>query len=165
MSGDPSKIYHLTKLGVKQAEKASEELKEVPLNIIFTSEFQRTKDTGKVIGKNHSCEIKIDKRLNDFISGMEDEGYHKYLKIREEISETKNLDLYDVRINDGESFNEEKERVWDFLNDLKEKDYKVALIVAHQDTLVCIKGHCDNLTSKEMNDFEPGSGKVYKFEV
>ena len=50
----------LTSLGKQQAKMASEQLKDISLDMIFASPLQRAHETAKIINENHQLEIKID---------------------------------------------------------------------------------------------------------
>lgn len=51
ISDDPSKTYHLTPMGIAQAEVAAEELLDVPFTHIYVSEHLRTRETAEVLVK------------------------------------------------------------------------------------------------------------------
>ncbi len=165
MSGDPSKIFHLTELGKQQAQEAAEQLKEVPLEIIYTSEMLRTIQTAEIINKYHKVEIKNDPRLNDLKSGLEGKRYAEYKEKQKKASEIQKVDIYHAKVNDGESLEEEKQRTYNFLDELKTKNHKNVLITAHFDTIIFINGYANNLTNKEMNKIKPQKGEIYKFEI
>ena len=53
----------LTSLGKQQAKMASEQLKDISLDMIFASPLQRAHETAKIINENHQLEIKIKKSI------------------------------------------------------------------------------------------------------
>lgn len=165
MNGDPYKSFNLTDLGREQAKKAAEELKKIPFDVIITSEFPRTIETAKIIINNHSTYLKNDKRLNDIRTGMEGETSNKYFEELKKIAKAKNIDIINAKINGGESFIDEKERIYSFLDDLKEQNHKIVLIVAHYDTIQIINGYTNNLTNEQMKKNIIENGKIYKFKI
>ena len=59
----------LTSLGKQQAKMASEQLKDISLDMIFASPLQRAHETAKIINENHQLEIKIDSRIQEINFG------------------------------------------------------------------------------------------------
>ncbi len=165
MNGDSSKQFHLIDLGKEQAKQAAEKLKGVKIDIIFTSEFLRTKETVEIINENKGIGIKRDSRLNDLKSGLEGLTYDCYLTEREKSALEQKTDIYNAKINDGESVEEEKQRVYSFLNYLKKQKYNNVLIVAHYDTIVAIYGYVNDLNNEQMFELRPKCGEVYKFKI
>jgi len=51
IADDPAQAYHLTPMGIAQAEIAAEELREVPFTHIYVSEHLRTRETAEVLVK------------------------------------------------------------------------------------------------------------------
>ncbi|MCH7568728.1 MAG: histidine phosphatase family protein [Nanoarchaeota archaeon] len=162
---DPKKEINLTELGKKQAEKAAQTLKKIKFDIIITSEFPRTKETAEIINKYHHTLTIIDSRINDFISGVEGESVHVYRTERERLAKEQGIDIFNVKINDGESFEDQRKRISLFLKYLERKDYRIVLIVAHSDTLQIINQLINNLSDKEMLEFKPKNCKIRKFEL
>ena len=165
MNGDPSKLFNLTELGKKQSKQIAEKIKDVSFDIIITSEFPRTIETAKIIINNPSIPFKKDERINDLKSVVEGENYEKYIEELKKAIEIQRVDIFNAKINDGESINEEKQRIHSFLDDLKNKEYQTVLIVAHYDTLQIIHGYVKNLANEQMKELIIEHGKVYKFEI
>lgn len=51
ISDDPSQVFHLTPMGIAQAEIAAEELADVPFTHVYVSEHMRTRETAEVLVK------------------------------------------------------------------------------------------------------------------
>ena len=157
-NSNPFVDVHLTSLGKKQARDTAEKLKEKKFDIIFVSELPRTLETAEIINKFHDVEIKTDKRINDRKSGFEGKKNSDFLKaIRNNILNGK--------INEGESFLDEKKRVFSFLDDLVKMNYKIVLVVAHEDTLKIAKGYFENLSDEEIWGLDFGNCEIVDFEV
>jgi len=160
MNGDPSKPYHLTELGKQQAIETRGKLKDISFDIIITSEMPRAIETAKIINKNNVNQVK-DKRLNDLDSGVEEKTYKEYKAEQKRLAEIQNIDTRDVRINKGESFNDEKNRIWNFLKELKIKNYKNVLLIAHFDTIIAI----DEYANKNISQNKPKNCEIFRFEI
>lgn len=109
-NSDPKTDVYLTNIGRAQVEKLSSQLKDVPLDQIFVSELKRTKQTANIVNKHHKVLIEVDSRLNDIRSGYEDKHYLEYHAAFHN-AENK----WSARFNGGESWEDVKERVRDFL--------------------------------------------------
>jgi broad specificity phosphatase PhoE len=140
---DPAKDVHLTYLGKQQAEIVKEKIKQINLDIVIISELPRTKETASIITKNHQVKFKIDSRINDRKTGFESKPVADFLKALEP-------DIFNLKFNNGESFQEEKKRVYSFLEELKSLNYKNVLVVTHSEILQIINGYYNNFSDQEM---------------
>lgn len=115
----------LTELGIKQAEELRDKIKDMNFDIIISSPLARTKHTTEIINVNN-IKVIYDDRIKErdpaSLSGKSrenenrDEYWNYYSTIQYGISE-KIESLFN--------------RVFNFLDELKTKDYESVLIVAH----------------------------------
>jgi broad specificity phosphatase PhoE len=157
MNGDPNKEVHLTELGKKQVEEAAEKLKDVDFEVIFISELVRTKETAEIINKYHDVELKVDKRINELVSGLEGKTSKEWISLVG--------DRYTGRVNDGESFQDIKKRVASFLDDLKGMNYKTVLVSTHQDVVSAVVGYFKKVSDEVMFDTKAKNAEIFKFEL
>jgi len=59
----------LTKLGKSQAKKVANRLKYEEIDLIYSSDLKRAKETAKEINRFHNLDIKYDKRLRELAKG------------------------------------------------------------------------------------------------
>lgn len=140
---NPTENVYLTKLGKQQAEIVAKKFKNIKLDLVIISELPRTKETALIITKNHQVEFKIEPRINDRKTGFEGKkisDFHKALK----------PDIFNLKFNNGESFQEEKKRVFSFLKELKNYNLNNILVVSHSQILKIINGYFNNLSDQEM---------------
>ncbi len=132
-----SQNFHLTPRGKEEAEfslkKLQKQLKHQKIDIIFTSEISRAKETAEIASNVLGAKIKADKRLNEIDWGPEFEA--KPIALYSE-----KLPTYESRfenpIEGGESLRQVRQRVWKFLQDCeKEHEGKNILIVSHGDPI------------------------------
>ncbi|MFH1590268.1 MAG: histidine phosphatase family protein [archaeon] len=140
---DPTKDVRLTDLGKEQARIVAEQIKDVKLDLVLTSELPRTKETASIVAKNHDVEFKVEPRINDRKSGFDS-------KTEMEFFEALKPDIFNLKFNGGESFQEEKKRVFSFLEELKTYNLNNVLIVSHKEILQIINGYFNDLTDEEM---------------
>lgn len=156
---DPKKDVHLTPLGIKQSEEIAERLRDKGFEVIFVSEFSRTRQTAEIINKYHNAPIRVDTRTNERISGFEGKPTSEFEK---HISK----DRFHIKPKNGESFQEEKKRVFSFLEGLKEMKYDSVLVVTHGDNLVIVSGYFNKLSDEEMwSRPYPENGCVLEFNI
>ena len=144
----------LTEKGIEQVVIAAEELADEKIDLIITSDFTRTKQTAAIVAKRLGV-IKIieDKRLRECGMG-EFEG-----KSATDFATFRQADFEAWRSKSPrgiESFESVRQRVFDFLADIKKKyaDKRV-LIVTHGDVARVIPAF-----EKGMNDAD-----IYKFGI
>lgn len=143
-------VSNLTKRGIKQVEKNILALKKkgIKFDFIISSDFLRCAKTSE-IAKIHLgiSEIIFDKRLREINVGIFEgklcKEYHKYYNSF--------LEKFEKTLPEGESLNDLKARIWDFLKDINEKyQNKKILIVGHEYPLWILSGVARGLTDEEI---------------
>jgi len=131
----------LTEEGEKQAQKAAEELKGKSLDLIYSSDASRTRQTAEIVNKELGLEIIFDPRLRDVNAGIYNGRPEKDL-----LTEIPRLEerLY-KRPSQGENWIDVQKRMIDFLKDIDKKHKnRNILIVSHKGPLwfleVAVKG-------------------------
>lgn len=115
----------LTDLGIKQAEELRDKIKDMKFDIIICSPLNRAKHTAEIININNN-KIIYDDRIRERSCG-DLSGKPLEVTNREEYWN------YNTTIKYGTSENIKLffDRVYNFLDELKTKDYDKVLIVAH----------------------------------
>jgi len=155
---DPKINVHLTEEGKKQAGIVANELKNIQFDAVFISEIPRTRVTAELITRNRNLIFNVDDRINDRKTGYEGRSTIEFNEIMKE-------DPFNKKINDGESFQDEKERVFSFLGELSKLDYENVLIVSHHEIIKIITGHFNKLTDQEMWDLKIPNCMVQEFDL
>ncbi len=115
----------INETGIKQAEDLSKKIKDIDYDIVISSPLVRALHTAKVINANNK-DIITDERLVERSPGSL-EGKSVNVTDREEY-----WNYYtDKRYGTEENIPDLCNRVKEFLDELKTKDYKSVLIVAH----------------------------------
>ena len=115
----------INETGIKQAEDLRERIKDIDYDIVISSPLLRARHTAKIINAKEK-EIIIDERL--------EERKHGSLAGRtfENIDREEYWYYYsDIKYGTEERIPDLCKRVKEFLDELKTKDYKSVLIVAH----------------------------------
>ena len=126
----------LTEKGMEQIKLIGKELKNIEFDIIISSPLKRAIQTAEGIKPNSN--IMIDNRLTERSYGNF-EGHYR------------SSNTYDIKQlwNYGLEYKEEQvesvkilfDRVYDFLNELKKKDYKRVLLVSHGGVSIAIRSY------------------------
>ena len=120
-----TKDEDLNELGIKQAEELRDKIKDIKFDIIISSPLIRSKHTANIINSNN-LEIIFDDRIKERDCGNLN-GQPLIITNREEYWNYNAIIQYGTSENIKEFF----KRVENFLDELKEKDYKNVLIVTH----------------------------------
>ena len=159
-NSDPTVDVYLTETGIEQAHSLAEKLKNVPIQIIYTSELKRTKQTAEIVNQYHGVALLADGRLNDHRSGFENKSYAEYDVLYDATSEP-----WNARFNDGESLEDTRLRVQDFLNELRKEEYECVLVVTSMTIVQAFYGVLNNLTPEETWNISVDTGSYSEFEL
>jgi len=124
---DPSVDVHLTSTGIAQATAFADKLRDVDIDHIFISELARTPQTAEIVNEFHHVNLETDPRLNDIRTDFEGRPFNEYMDILNAAP-----DKWTARPKDGESVEDMKARITDFISDLRTKDYNAVVIVMSQ---------------------------------
>jgi isoleucyl-tRNA synthetase len=134
----PEKIYcPLTKKGIKETKIAAEKLKNKKIDIIFSSDLLRTKQTAQILAKEIVTPIIFDKRLREYNVGIFNGKDPKL--VWDYLNKEGNVIL--AKPPRGESLIEIGERMYGFLKEVNKKyQTKNILIVSHELPLTILEG-------------------------
>lgn len=129
----------LTDLGIKQAEELRDKIKDMKFDIIICSPLSRAKHTAEIININNN-KIIYDDRIRERSCG-DLSGKPLEVTNREEYWN------YNTTIKYGTSENIKLffDRVYNFLDELKTKDYERVLIVAHSGVSKAFNGYFEGI--------------------
>ena len=148
----------LTSLGKQQAKMASEQLKDISLDMIFASPLQRAHETAKIINENHQLEIKIDSRIQEInfgkFEGIVNNEEFQYYKQN-----------HGLHYPGGESLFQVVHRVYSFLEELENKyPDKNILVVCHGGIVRVIHSYFYGMTNEELMTWLPENCCIQCYE-
>ncbi len=138
MSCWPEKTqYHLTPRGIKDVLKAAKVFKNKKIDLIFSSDLLRTKQTAAILGKELGIEPVFDARLREFnvgsLNGRSLADFGKAWGKQEETPTQHYLRRFVDPLPEGENYVDLVKRMYGFLKELNEKySGKNILIVSHE---------------------------------
>ncbi len=162
----PEKIeVKLTEKGKKRIEKIIGQIKNKKIDLIFSSDLRRTKETAEMIAKKLGLAVKFDKRIREYNLGVfNGEPMEKFSEfIGEEINK------FAKTPKNGEDLNDIRQRMMNFVLELERKyKNKNILIVGHGDPLWVLEGAMQGLNDKKIveikkNYIQPGEFREIKF--
>lgn len=143
----------LKKEAIKKIKKLSKEkIKNLGIDLIFASDFLRTKQTAEIVAKELKKKIIFDKRLRDVNLGVyqgrrKEEFYRKF-------SCDFNSRLK-KRPKNGENWADVIKRIINFLTEIEKKHQGMKiLIVSHGDPLLLLEGTIKGWSPKEFDEFK-----------
>jgi len=138
----------LTENGKSQIKNLAEKLKKKKIDLIYSSEFPRAKETAQIIANELGLEINFDKRLREISLGIyhgkpKENYYHDFLTITGR--------LFYKRTKGGESWTDCRKRILKFVKEIDKKyKGKTILLVSHGDLLWLLEGAMKGLYNKEL---------------
>ena len=137
----------MTQEGRNQIRKIIPQLKKEKIDLIFSSDLLRTKETAQIVAKALKLKINFDKRLREQNVGIFNskplEKWYSFFKNEKE--------MFWKRPPKGENRRDVKKRMLDFLKEI-DKKYKNRniLIVSHGDPLFILESAVKGLLEKVM---------------
>lgn len=126
-------VSPLTELGRRQSEQAATDLAKLKPDMIFSSQFQRSRETAEIIAKKIGQTVVLDERINEYLIGPEYEDrsiseFHE--KFGDRIRRLDNAPL------GGETWLDIRARMFAFLHELDVKhEGKTIVVVTHADPI------------------------------
>lgn len=155
----------LNEKGKRQIKTATKRLKAEKIDLIFSSDFPRTRQTAEIIAEKLGKKIIFDRRLREInvgvFRGKKAKEYYSYfssLKAR-----------FRKTPPEGESLRNCQKRIFDFLKEIDKKyKNKKILIVSHGDPLWLLEGKVkglseDSLLKQKFQNKNIKMGEIRKF--
>lgn len=162
----------LTEIGIKEAQSAGEQLKDIPFDIAFTSVLTRAKDTWKYISyqlAKKEIETIENEALNERDYG-DLTGKDKW-EMKEKYGEEQFLKWrrgWDTPPPNGESLKDVYMRLIPYFESTilpKLKENKNVIIVAHGNSLRALVKYLENISEDVIPALEISTGEIYLYNL
>ncbi len=153
-NADPAVPVPLTELGRSQAEAAAGRLAKTAIDLIVVSELPRACETAAIVNRHHGAPVRVDARLNDRRNGFEGRPVSDYL------AAVSNDPLH-CRLEGGETYQELKSRVFEFLGELEKNCACRTLVVSHHEILQVAYGHFAGYSDEQMWQYWIGNAEFF----
>lgn len=136
----------VTAKGRKQIQKTILKLKKEKIDLIFSSDVLRAKQTAQMVAEELGLKINFDKRLREIdvgiFNGKSIEEWNNYFVTKAE--------KFTKRAPGAENRRDIKKRMIDFIKDIDKKyKNKTILIISHQDILMILESAVKGFSEKE----------------
>jgi len=129
---------HLTEKGKEEAEELAQRLKDKNIQVIFSSPYFRAEETAEILKSSLGCELQIVDNIKErnsygFLSGKnKDWAKKEYPEI------CANLKGYHYTIEEGERYEDFKERVGAAWNEIINSNYERIAVITHGGPIRCL---------------------------
>lgn len=148
----------LNNTGIQQAVDLGEKFRDILLDKVYCSPIQRAKDTLRLLNLECSIPVEIEERLIERDMGIFENVKFKDIDNWEYFCNYKYSDKYDC-----ESMSDVYERVKEFLDELKQKDYESVLLVTHGFVLRAIYWYFNGIPCDGHSSDVNENCKIYKY--
>jgi len=137
----------LTKEGREQIKNIIPKAKKSKIDLIFSSDLLRARQTAQIVAETLGLKVKFDKRLREYnfgiYNGRPAEEWVRFLNGQR--------DMFKKRPSKGETRREIRKRMLDFIKDIdkKYKDKRI-LIVSHREPLLELQAGLMGLSDEEI---------------
>jgi broad specificity phosphatase PhoE len=123
----------LNAYGRQQARDLSARLADQTIHAVYSSTLERAYDTALEIAKPHNLEVRRDPRLDEIDQGLWEGLRHDEIALRhpEKLAAWQDHPI-DLRLPEGETLEEVRERVRNALDDM---------LMLHQGLIICVVAH------------------------
>ena len=151
--------FPLTLKGEKEAREAAQKIKEKNIDLVFSSDLLRTKQTSGIVSKKTGIKPLYDKRLREYdvgeFNGRPLGEWKNFFK--EGMNKFKNAPP------GGENYIQVKERVADFLKETEKKfSGKKILIISHQNPLTFLETEIKGIDTDNLASLKEIEGRLEK---
>jgi len=144
---DENPDISITENGKKKIKIVAKELKNKGIDLIYSSDYFRTKQTSKIVAEELGLDVKFDSRFIDtnfgVFHGKTGEEYRKFFSNKKE--------RFFKRPAQGENWRDVRERVVAVITEIeKEYNAKTILIISHADLVWLLAGYLKGLSEDEL---------------
>lgn len=159
-NSDPAVPVALTSAGRRQAERAAERMRALPIRRIYVSRLQRARETADIVNAHHFADLRVDARLDDRNTGFEGRPVAQYIDTMHSAA-----DPFAWKHERGESYRELVARVHAFVGDMSEPAGAAVLVVAHHEVIQAAIGYFHRLSPREMWNIPVENCEILEFEL
>ena len=137
----------LTEKGKRQIKEKIQFLKDKKIDLIFSSDTLRTRQTAEIVAKELGLKVILDPRLRDISWGI-----YQGKPMKEAWAYYKDMEeKFEKPVPEGESWSEVRQRMIDFIKEVEQNyNQKNILIVSHGDPLWLLEAWFQGLSDEEL---------------
>jgi broad specificity phosphatase PhoE len=157
-------VLSITEEAKKTVESKAVELKEKKIDIIYSSDYLRTKQTAEIVSQITNAKVILDKRLRDIdfgvFSGGDSRNFKEYFSSK--------MQRFSVGPPEGESWGDVRIKLLEVFEEIEANQKgKTVLIITHGDPFWLLIGILKGLSDEELLniDFYPKPGQYLDLSV
>jgi len=152
----------ITPKGKKQIKRVAKKLKKKKIDLIFSSDLLRTRQTTEIVAKEIGIKPKFDKRLREInmgiFNGKSVKEAGKFWSRKGETPLEHYLKRFKIGVPGGENYMDVKKRMYQFLEEINQKyQNKNILIVSHEAPISILEGAVKGFSPLEIIKYRLGS--------
>lgn len=150
----------LTEKGIEQAHELAEMLRDTKIDVILSSPLVRAKETAQIVSEALGAPVEEDDRLAERDYGVIDGTYEGTPGFMEQWVQ------FGYRYPEGESWLKVVQRVYNFLEDTKNRyPDKNVMVISHGGVCRVINSYFESLGNEDFFKFNLGNCKVMEYEM
>lgn len=150
----------LTEKGIAQAHELAEQMQNTKIDVIVSSPLIRARETAQIVADVIGAPVEVDDRLAERDYGVIDGTYEGTPGFMEQWVQ------FGYQYPEGESWLKVAQRVYNFLEDAKQKyPDKNVMVISHGGVCRVINSYFESLGNEEFFKFNLGNCKVLQYEM
>lgn len=150
----------LTEKGISQAYELADRMVGKKIDLIISSPLIRAKTTADIVGKRIGADVIVDERLAERDYGAIDGTYEGTPGFMDKWVQ------FGYVYPEGESLLRVVQRVYNFIDDLKEKySNKTVMVISHGGVCRVINSYFKSLSNEQFFEFNLGNCKLMEYEL
>lgn len=150
----------LTEKGIKQAQKLADDMKDKKIDLIISSPLIRAKATADIVSDKIKAPVIVDDRLVERDYGATDGTYEGTPGFMDKWVQFGHV------YPEGESLLRVVQRVYNFLDEIKEKyKDKTVMVISHGGVCRVINSYFSSLSNEEFFEFSLGNCNLLQYKL
>lgn len=150
----------LTEKGISQAYELADRMVGKKIDLIISSPLIRAKTTADIVGERIGADVIVDERLAERDYGAIDGTYEGTPGFMDKWVQ------FGYVYPEGESLLRVVQRVYNFIDDLKEKySNKTVMVISHGGVCRVINSYFKSLSNEQFFEFNLGNCKLMEYEL
>ncbi len=159
--------FALTSVGIKQAQKAAEEMKDEKIDIIFSSTILRAKQTAEILNEKIKTKIEESDAVVELyygsLDGISRKNLHEENEIYQKYQSLVGQERFNFKFDEGESKADVQKRIEKFVEEiLQNHQGKNVMVVCHATIIGMFSKVLNQLSLKEFYRIEGSFGYLEK---
>lgn len=159
-----SSDYPINENGKKQVQALIEHFKDKKIDIIYCSEYKRTRQTAMPIAEVKGIKLTVDKRLNEVDFGEWESLDEKEIMATDEYKR-KLKDKFSYSHKGGSSYKDVYGQLTSFFEELNKESFEHVLIISHMIVMRLVMKYFGIYPDEKAFSFKPKNNEIYEIDT